>query len=283
MNEKGFRFFLPSRVAVILSSSWWIWYFFALILCVRIQRDLLSQYLGLSSTEVIHGRGLWQLVTYSFIHYLKNPVHIICVTVVLWMFVGELERASGFWVTMALFFAGVIGAGLFHVLIDPHSGILMDTRGRLMANPHGGPVVGASAGIYALLVGVSQRFPALPMVGGASCPSCFSFKVWAGCAMAGVALFAASWWGTTSQAEASHFTQLSGLFFGWLFVRYQPRLAFFVHRARKRFSQRKEARRQAIAARVDRLLEKVNRDGIENLSWWERFYLRRASRRLRDQ
>jgi len=87
----------------------------------------------------------WQLVTYSFLH--ANMVHLFFNMFALYMFGGELERLFRPKRFLNLYFASVITAAITLLVVSGISG----------GEPY--PTVGASGGIFGLLLAYGVYFP----------------------------------------------------------------------------------------------------------------------------
>ena len=87
----------------------------------------------------------WQLVTYAFLH--GGFTHILFNMLGLYMFGGEIERLFGSRYYLAFYFAAVVTAGITHLVVTG-----------LMGSPPV-PMVGASGGIYGLLLAYGMYFP----------------------------------------------------------------------------------------------------------------------------
>lgn len=99
--------------------------------------------LGLQQVPQFH---LWQLVTYSFLH--GGMFHILINMFVLWMFGSQLESVWGPNRFLSFYFVCVVGAGLTQLLVTS-----TDSSGAIY------PTVGASGGVYGLLLAFGMRFP----------------------------------------------------------------------------------------------------------------------------
>ena len=151
------------------------------------------------------GFAPWQLVTYSFLH--GSFSHILFNMFGLYMFGSEVERLFGSRFFLGYYAASVIAAGLTHLLITG-----------FMGGPPI-PVVGASGGIYGLLLAFGVYFPQrtvvllippIPM-------KARTFVV----VFAGVELF----FGVTGTASGvAHFAHLGGMLGGWLMIVYRRSL-----------------------------------------------------------
>lgn len=142
------------------------------------------------------GFALWQLGSYAFLH--GNLTHILFNMLGLWMFGTELERAWGSR-RFSLFYAVcVLSAGLTQLGV-----------GALMGSAE--PTVGASGGVYGLLLAFAMRypnriimlmFPPIPM------PAWLFAIVFGGLELVlGV---------TGTEAGVAHFAHLGGMLGGYL-------------------------------------------------------------------
>ena len=87
----------------------------------------------------------WQIVTYSFLH--ASFLHLFFNMFALYMFGGELERLWGQRRYVQLYFASVVAAALSQLVFASVAG----------APPY--PTVGASGGIFGLLLAYAMYFP----------------------------------------------------------------------------------------------------------------------------
>ncbi len=146
----------------------------------------------------------WQLVTYSFLH--AGFTHIFFNMLALYMFGGEIERLFGTRYYTLYYFACVVTAALTHLVVTSWMG----------ATP--APMVGASGGIYGLLLAfgiyfphrrVLLLFPPIPMPARV-----FVF---------GFALLELFFGITQTAAGVAHFAHLGGMLGGWLMIQYRRR------------------------------------------------------------
>lgn len=87
----------------------------------------------------------WQIVTYSFLH--GNLTHIFFNMFALFMFGGELERLFGQKRYFNLYFVSVISAAIVQLIFSALAG----------GDPY--PTVGASGGVFGLLLAYAMYFP----------------------------------------------------------------------------------------------------------------------------
>ena len=144
----------------------------------------------------------WQLVTYAFLH--GGFAHIFFNMLGLYMFGSEVERLFGSRFYAAYYFGCVASAALCHLVVTSWMG----------AAPY--PTVGASGGVYGLLLAfgvyfphrrVLLLFPPIPM------PARVFVLVFAALELAfGV---------TGTAAGVAHFAHLGGMLGGWLMIQYR--------------------------------------------------------------
>lgn len=153
---------------------------------------------GLASLPVLTP---WQLITYSFLH--GNLTHLAFNMFALWMFGGELERVWGMRRVAMAYFASVVSGGVAQLLVGGLFG------------PGGGPVVGASAGVFGILLAYALVFPnrtIVPLIPPIPMPARVFVLLYAVLELVlGV---------TGTQAGVAHFAHLGGLLGGWLVYRY---------------------------------------------------------------
>ncbi|RME74948.1 MAG: rhomboid family intramembrane serine protease [Planctomycetota bacterium] len=81
----------------------------------------------------------------------------------------------------------------------------------------------------------------------------------------------------------SQLAHLGGAAFGYIFVRHRDRFDRWIDRFSARLEARRAAQAEESEARLDALLDKINREGIGSLTPRERAFLKRASRRYQDR
>lgn len=89
--------------------------------------------------------GLWQVVTYSFLH--GGSAHLLFNMLGLVTFGTPIERVGGARRLLSLYFAAVITAAITQLIVPPWLG----------AAPH--PTIGASGGVFGLLLAYAVLFP----------------------------------------------------------------------------------------------------------------------------
>jgi membrane associated rhomboid family serine protease len=136
----------------------------------------------------------WQIVTYSFLHSTDNITHLLFNMLGLWMFGAEIERYVGPRRLLACYFASVVTAALSQLFVPMVFG----------APP--GPTIGASGGVFGLLLAYAFLFPkrkVVPLIPPIPMPAWLFATLYAG-----VELFLGV---TGSQSGVAHFAHLGGM------------------------------------------------------------------------
>ena len=147
------------------------------------------------------GFQAWQVVTYSFLH--GSLMHLFFNMFALYMFGGEIERTIGAKRYVQYYFAAVVTAALTQLVVAAAS----------HAPPY--PTVGASGGIFGLLLAFGRFFPKRIIV--LLIPP-IPLPAWLFVTLYGaIELYLGV---TGSQAGVAHFAHLGGMLGGWLMLRY---------------------------------------------------------------
>ena len=142
----------------------------------------------------------WQVLTYAFLH--GNVMHLAFNMFGLWMFGAELERVWG-WRRLGVFYAvSVLTAAAAQLLVTSMMGIDV-------------PTIGASGGLFGLLIGFAMVFPHRTLV--LLIPP-IPMPAWLFVTLYG--LIELTLGVTGSASGVAHFAHLGGLFGGWMMMRY---------------------------------------------------------------
>lgn len=217
---------------------------------------------------------LWQIGTYLFVH--GNFFHLLFNLFSLWMFGKELEYTWGTKEFLKFYFLCGLGAGLVNVLVHPFSTF---------------PTIGASGAIYGILIAFAMVFPEIVVYLYGIIPMKSKNFV---LMVAAIEFFSGIQY---SSSPIAHFAHLGGMLFGYLYLKsyefrslfrrlYQKLIGSLITLPKKQKkaaapapstkSSRKK-RTAAVAdldAEVDRILEKVSRQGVESLNSTEHQILR---------
>jgi membrane associated rhomboid family serine protease len=89
----------------------------------------------------------WQLVTYAFLHDRSNLLHLVLNMYALYMFGPDIERLLGARRFVTYYLVCVIGAALAQLAVEA------------VSQAPSGPTVGASGGIFGVLLAYGLAFP----------------------------------------------------------------------------------------------------------------------------
>ncbi|MDX1739887.1 MAG: rhomboid family intramembrane serine protease, partial [Rhodothermales bacterium] len=145
----------------------------------------------------IPGFWPWQLVTYAFLH--GGFGHIFFNLFLLWMFGLRIENDWGSKRFAIFYFACVIGAGLIQMFAMYGTGI---------------PTVGASGGVFGILLAFGMMYPDEPIY------IYFLFPVKAKWLVIGLGVFSIFAGLTGAQAGIAHYAHLGGMIFGFLLIQF---------------------------------------------------------------
>ena len=151
-----------------------------------------------------HGFAPWQLVSYAFLH--GGIGHIFFNMLALYMFGSDIERLFGSRYFLAFYFASVISAALSQLVFTA-----------IVGGPPF-PTIGASGGVYGLLLAFGMYFPRRMVV--------LIFPPIPMQARYFVLLFGALelvFGVTGTAAGVAHFAHLGGMLGGWLVIQYRRR------------------------------------------------------------
>jgi membrane associated rhomboid family serine protease len=206
---------------------------------------------------------LWQPFTYLFFH--GGIWHVLINMFVLWMFGSELERLWGKNHFLKFYFVTGIGAGLITMLFGLNSMT---------------PIVGASGAVYGVLLAYGLTYPNRTIYLYGIIPI---KSLWFVIGI-GIIAFMSSF---DDISQISHLTHLSGMLIGYLMLKRPIRLNSFWFSIRKKTmeykiqqEEKKISQQQEIERNIDRILDKINREGFESLTDEEHNRLYKGSQSL---
>ena len=206
---------------------------------------------------------IWQPITYLFFH--GGIWHVLINMFVLWMFGSELERIWGKKHFIKFYFVTGIGAGLITMFLNLGSMT---------------PIVGASGAVYGVLLAYGLTYPNRQIYLYGIIPI---KSIWFVIGIGFIAFMSSF----NNLSQVSHVTHLSGMLIGYLMLKrpLQWRSLWFSIRKktleyRVLHEEKKLTHRQKIEHDIDIILDKINREGFENLSREEYDRLYKGSRSL---
>src|ERR1700721_3649543 len=168
-------------------------------------REWIIVYLGLIPKLVVRGM-LWQLITYSFLHL--ELLHLLFNALALWMFGSQLESDWGSKRFGEYYFVCTVAAALTTVAVS---------YTHLLGLSPATPTIGASGGIYGLLVAFGVLYGESEIM---MFPLPFMIKakyfVW------GI-VFLTLLGAIQETGGVANFAHLGGLLFGYLYLRFLTR------------------------------------------------------------
>lgn len=222
---------------------------------------ILEQFFALNPQKV-RSFWIWQLLTYSFIHF--EFFHLLFNMLALWMFGSELENYWSSEVFLKLYLFGCFLGGFLTFLVD-------------FFYPQN-IVIGASGGIYALLIAFAMVWPNREILFMLIFP--LKAKYFVIIIMLMIAF---------AQGDRVAFVaHIGGALAGFLFVRYFSffrnsiltsfSLSRFLQRRRFQKYQKEMELKQNSKEKVDELLDKIHKYGMKSLTRKERKFLNEASK-----
>ncbi|MBI3872263.1 MAG: rhomboid family intramembrane serine protease [candidate division Zixibacteria bacterium] len=226
---------------------------------------------GLSPVLVVHG-AIWQLFTYMFLH--GGLLHLAFNMLGLWMFGRDLEHDWGSRAFLKYYLVCGLGAGVV-------------TLAALWGQT--APTIGASGAIYGVLLAFGMTYPDRYIYLWFFLPIKAKYMVMLFGAMELISSL------QYSPDGIGHFTHLGGLAVGFLYLKFgvgdrpvrfprplawmgQWRARHRAHLLRRRWDEHRE-----LMDAVDRVLDRINQVGYDNLTDEEKATLERASRRLTSE
>lgn len=252
--------------------------------------DFTNTYFALSKDGLFHGY-VWQLLTFQFLHV--SPSHFAFNMVSLFFIGRALEPMMSRKQFLTLYLGSGLAGGVFQSLL-----------GLAFPSVFGGPVLGASAGIFGLLAAVGTLEPDMEFLAFFLLPIRAKYIAWAGAIISAffvlVPVQPAA--GQPGIAQAAH---LGGMLGGFLFVRFfiqhrwhMPQWRFPVRRSAPRELAAKRASKKSfwnatpippaedltadefVQKEVDPILDKISQCGIQSLTARERDILEKARSKM---
>jgi len=225
---------------------------------------------GLTPRTINEKFFVWQFGSYLFVH--GGIWHLLFNMFVLWMFGGELERSWGSREFVFFFFITGVGVGLIHWVCT--TGVPLPR----FENDYSRPLIGSSGAIFGLLAAYGVCFPERRIL----FMLLFPMKAkWFVLLLAAIELYMCR-----IPGSVAHFAHLSGMLIGYLYLKkewnlFDARSYLDDLRRRRKIKLVRERQNHLQQERdeVDRILDKINREGMESLSRQELKVLHRASSR----
>lgn len=248
---------------------------------------LLTSWFHFSTKQVIANAQVWRLVGFQFLHTQDSIYHLLFNMIGLFFFGPLVERALGGKRYLAFYLlCGIFGSLLYLVLnfsgyIASEFFSITHVPG-LLFNATGTPLVGASAGVFGVLMAGAYLAPEVRVLIFFLIPMRLFTLAWV---LVGISLASILFNLNNAGGEAAH---LGGAAAGFYFIRRQEALHgifdFFgkVDPTSRHFAGRRPGKPgkpgKPEIDQVDRILDKISRKGLKSLSAREKRILERASR-----
>jgi membrane associated rhomboid family serine protease len=237
----------------------------------RFEVDVVKDFLGLNSSNWFF---LYPWFTYTLSHSTSDLGHLIPNALIIFFFGTTVEATVGRRRYLTLFFgAALIGALAYVVTLPLASSFVAG---------HPWAMIGASGAALALLFFVAWETPNARVI--------FIFIPLRVRTLAYILLaydiYPILRYGWQPPDGVAHYCHLGGALTGWLFWKHRPDPFAWTGQARENLQQRGRERRQRSAleadAEMDRILKKINDEGMPSLTKAERKFLQERSKHLRD-
>lgn len=183
---------------------------------------------GLVPYRVWNDFYFWQLFTYQFFH--GGLIHLLFNMLALWMFGCSLERRWGSEFFLKYYFVSVVGGGIFNAVFVP---------GQM------GPSIGASGGIYGILLAFGLIYPNQTVLFFFLFPMKMKYFVMI---IGAIALHSSL---ASAHSGIAHLAHLGGMVFGYVYLRWgNPWEQWKLYRDRRRLA-RLRRRFQVVPGRKD--------------------------------
>ena len=229
-----------------------------------------EKYLALDSGLFVTNWKLWQIITYGFVHARSDIFHILGNMFCLWFFGRDVEGIYGKRAFLTFYLSTIAIAGVLGLYTQQ---LITGTAVSLL---------GASGGVAGVIILYCCHFPQRTLLLYFVIP----VRAW----VLGVIFLVYDFFGTFSDTHVAHTAHLVGAACGWIYFktgwdlgRCLPKRKQFERFGPQRKVRLHQPKEDNMAQEVDRLLEKINREGTESLSNKERRTLDRASKQYRDR
>ena len=246
----------------------------------------LQRLMHFSTKKVIGGAELWRLVGFQFLH--ADLFHLMFNMIALYFFGPLIERVLGGKRYLAFYLLCGIAGGLLYLILNLAGYVWVDSLNLpevpgLLFNATGTPLIGASAGVFGVLVGGAFLAPNVMVLVFFVLPMRLATVAWV---LIGVSIVSIFFGTDNAGGEAAH---LGGAIAGFGFIRHPQRLhRFFDWLGRfdptsRNFRSGKPAGSGGPREdQIDKVLAKISREGLHSLSASERKLLAEASKRRGD-
>lgn len=239
---------------------------------------------SLTIVDAFQRLEVWRLITFQFLHDPSSIWHVGMNMFGLWIFGPMVEQYLGGKKYLAFYLVCGLAGGLLFSILTVLGNLTGASIPGLLSNSFDTPLIGASAGVFAVIVAcahispnttVQLLFPPIPM----------KLKFFA-YGYVGLALFQLLVGSSNAGGEAAH---VGGAIAGYYFIRNSHHLMDFFDvfndsrtKRGKKVKHSKPKKGVPSSDEIDRILDKVAQSGIGSLSEKEKRTLNEASKNQRN-
>ena len=222
---------------------------------------LVERWFALSGLGVRSGCA-WQFLTYMFLH--GGPVHLLVNMLTLYFAGREVEAIAGPRHLLGVYFGGGLAGGI----------------GQMLFTSASQPLVGASAGVCAVLIGFTTILPEIEIT--LLLFFVIPVRLKAKYLALAIVLFSLALAISGQAPGIGHVAHLGGCLLGWVYMKQlgfgNPlRLQKYIFEKRQRAErQSRMTSTQFINEEIDPILDKISREGLHSLSRAERKILEKG-------
>ncbi len=265
----GWRTGSTSTIKALLVAN--ISIYLLMVLLGPRQEQALREFFGLVPADALPHLYLWQFLTYMFLH--GGLLHVGFNMFALWMFGSEIEALWGRRVFLQYYLFSGLGGSVLYTITSWGSPI---------------PMIGASGAVFGILLAYGLLFPERRIL----LYFLFPIKAKYFVLLYGLLTFFLAQHPNTG--GVAHFAHLGGMLFGFVYLRaglYRHGGSGLLGGLRESWRRRRARARLRVVrperpgpappeqARVDEILEKISKHGLQSLTRQEQEILRRASRK----
>jgi membrane associated rhomboid family serine protease len=184
----------------------------------RFTYPILTQLGYFSVDTAIRHLQVWRFITFQFLHSYDNILHLLFNMIGLYFFGPLIEYVLGSRRYLAFYLICGIGGPIMDMLL---------WMGHVLVASPFMPLVGASAGIFGILIAAAQIAPDATVLIYGILPMRLRVMAWL---LLGIAVFTVFTQGHNAGGEAAH---LGGAILGWLLIRNPRVLNFFAKPSRR--------------------------------------------------
>lgn len=233
-----------------------------------VKTSFIEDYFALTPQNAIENFWIWQFFTHGFMHNVLSFWHIFFNMLALFFFGHVVERRYG----TRKFYICYVGCIVFAAIIHAINAYINTSAGI--------PAVGASGAIMGILMVAACLMPHATVYFMFIIPMRMRTLIWI---LIGFELYNALMHPHSSVSAAAH---LGGLAAGYLFFRYGQGVIEWIDRFEMQMEKQNKIQEQKkyknMRGKVDDLLDKINTNGIHSLSEKEKDFLKKASKKYRD-